>query len=123
MLLLKDILGQEKAITQLRQANAAGRLPHGLIFSGPSGVGKGTTARALAALFLCDNPGAEDACGKCHSCHLLDVGTHPDYHLVYRQLVRLDSRKPRGSAATGWMALAPLAAEAGGGAIPGGPAP
>jgi DNA polymerase-3 subunit delta' len=27
-----------------------------------------------------------DGCGVCKSCHLVEVGTHPDLHLVYRQL-------------------------------------
>ena len=89
LLLLRDIFGQDQAITQLRQAQLAGRVPHGLIFSGPNGVGKGTTARALGAWFLCDHPLADDSCGKCPSCHLVEAGTHPDFHLIFRQLVRL----------------------------------
>lgn len=88
MLYLHDIFGQDTAINQLRLAWKADRLPHGLIFSGPSGVGKGSAARAVAAWFLCENPGADDACGACRSCHLIGSDTHPDYHLIYRQLVR-----------------------------------
>ena len=42
---LKDIFGQDVAIANLAWAMAAGRLPHGLIFAGPEGVGKATTAR------------------------------------------------------------------------------
>ena len=68
---LRDIFGQDAAIKGLRQAWQTQRLPHGLIFGGPAGVGKGTTAKAMAAWFLCENPGAEDACGNCHSCHLV----------------------------------------------------
>ncbi|NLE60774.1 MAG: DNA polymerase III subunit [Planctomycetes bacterium] len=29
---------------------------------------------------------ALDACGKCEDCILVDAGTHPDLHLIYRQL-------------------------------------
>ena len=56
MLTLSNVLGQASAITWLSQTYAEDRLPHGLIFSGPTGVGKATTARALAAVFLCENP-------------------------------------------------------------------
>jgi DNA polymerase-3 subunit delta' len=90
MLTFKDIFGQEKAVEALQQAYLADRLPHGLIFAGPAGVGKGTTALALAALFLCENPKAAEPCGKCQSCTLMAAGNHPDYHLVYRQLVQLE---------------------------------
>lgn len=92
MLHLRDILGQDHAVGQLRTAWLAQRLPHGLIFSGPTGVGKGTAAVALAAWFLCDHPQPDDACGRCPSCHLIASGTHPDYHLIYRQLIRLTKK-------------------------------
>ena len=51
-----DIFGQEQAIETLLKAYRADRLPHGMIFAGPVGVGKMTTARVLATLFLCENP-------------------------------------------------------------------
>jgi DNA polymerase-3 subunit delta' len=98
MLFLQDILGQERAIETISRAYEAERLPHGLIFAGPVGVGKGTTARALAALFLCENPVGTRACGKCESCVLMAAEpdpTHPDFHLVYRQLVRLEKEKSK----------------------------
>lgn len=90
---LSSILAQEPAISTLRSALASGRLAHALLFSGPDGVGKGTTALALARVFLCDAPAHTplgiDACNTCPSCLLMDGGTHPDYHFVYRQLIRL----------------------------------
>lgn len=92
MAYFRDIFGQDAAIAQLRNAWQADRLPHGLIFAGPAGVGKGTAAQALAAWFLCEHPGGEDACGKCPSCHLVAAGTHPDYHVIYRQLIRLEKK-------------------------------
>src|SRR5687767_11853308 len=56
----------------------------------PPGVGKATTARALAALFLCECP-TKDAqpCEKCDACRVFEAGNHPDYAVVYRQLVRV----------------------------------
>jgi DNA polymerase-3 subunit delta' len=83
-----DIFGQEAAIDTIRRAYANDRLPHGMIFAGPVGVGKATTARALAALLLCEKPRADAACGKCESCRAMESANHPDYHVITRELIR-----------------------------------
>ena len=83
-----DISGQSVAIDWLCQACRLERLPHGLVFAGPAGVGKATTARALATLFLCDRPAGNDPCGTCASCRAMEVGSHPDYHVITRDLIR-----------------------------------
>src|SRR6185312_16438132 len=70
------------------RAYLADRLPHGLIFAGPVGVGKATTARALAALLLCENPKDTTPCGSCSSCTSFAANTHPDYHVVTKELIR-----------------------------------
>lgn len=85
-----EILGQPDAIAMLGRAYAADRLPHGLLFAGPAGVGKALTARALGALFLCEKPQGARRCGTCEACTLMAAGTHPDFHPVYRQLIRLE---------------------------------
>ncbi|HUT58709.1 MAG TPA: ATP-binding protein, partial [Phycisphaerae bacterium] len=56
MIQLSDIIGQDAAIARLQQAMASGRMPHALLFAGPAGVGKRTTATALAAALLCEKP-------------------------------------------------------------------
>ena len=72
----KDVLGHEGNIHRLRTMLRDGRLPHALLFSGLSGVGKRKAARILAAALLC---GREDApCGVCPSCRAFLAGTHPD---------------------------------------------
>jgi DNA polymerase III subunit delta' len=86
---LKDIFGQDLVIANLRGAIEAGRLAHGLIFAGPEGVGKATCAAALGAFFLCEQPEPDDACGKCPSCRAISAGTHPDYHVISKELARL----------------------------------
>ena len=88
MMTLDNIFGQDQAVETLRRAYAADRLPHGLIFAGPAGVGKATTAAALAALFLCEKPKGDAPCGRCDSCHVFDAGNHPDYHVVTKELIR-----------------------------------
>jgi DNA polymerase-3 subunit delta' len=88
MLKLDDIFGQDAAIQQFRKAARLDRLPHGLLFAGPIGVGKATTAAALAAWFLCENPKDELPCGKCESCRVFPGGLHPDFHIVTKELIR-----------------------------------
>ena len=68
---------------RLRQAWRAGRLPQAYCFAGPSGVGKRTTALALAQAVNCMAPGvggtaADDACGACVACRKIGGGLHPD---------------------------------------------
>ena len=82
----------------LQMAYAGGRMPHAWLFYGPAGVGKQMLATRFAQLLLCEKPVAIEApagheqgrwhegCGRCKSCHLVEVGTHPDVHLVYRHL-------------------------------------
>jgi DNA polymerase III delta' subunit len=83
-----DIFGQDAAIDWLRRAYLSERLPHGLIFAGPVGVGKATTARALARLWLCERARDADSCGTCPSCVAFDAGTHGDYHVITKELIR-----------------------------------
>lgn len=49
----EEIKGQEKAIAGLQQAIKQGRIAHAYLFSGPPGVGKKTTALALAKALGC----------------------------------------------------------------------
>lgn len=80
------IIGQLPAVSFLSLAIEADRLPHGMIFAGPQGVGRYTTAVALAKIFLADRPGdpeSIDAVGK-----LIDARTHPDFHYITKELIR-----------------------------------
>ena len=52
---LSDILGQDAAVTLLRSAVEAGRVPSALLFFGPDGVGKRTEALAFARTQLTTN--------------------------------------------------------------------
>lgn len=77
-----QIIGQPKALSLLRRALAGNRLAHGYLFTGPEGVGKSTTAHALAAQLLCQNPGKSQPCGSCSGCKKFAAGSHPDFLLI-----------------------------------------
>jgi len=64
----------------LRRARSAGRFPHALLISGPSGIGKRRLVDVLVRSLLCPQRDPEGfACGRCPDCRLLSAGTHPDY--------------------------------------------
>jgi DNA polymerase-3 subunit delta' len=88
---LKEIFCQDKAISVLQRGFAADKMPHAYIFAGAEGVGKFKTAREWAKLLLCKNPATEngfaDSCGLCQSCRLFEAGSHPDFNLIYKELL------------------------------------
>lgn len=51
---------------------------HAWLLAGPSGLGQLDLALALANAWLCDQPTAHGACGRCSSCHSVAVHTHAD---------------------------------------------
>jgi DNA polymerase III subunit delta' len=77
-----ELVGHEAARRALRAALRRGSLPHALIFSGPSGIGKRRLAQWLIAARWCAEP--EPPCGRCSSCRKVAGGQHPDVELVSR---------------------------------------
>jgi len=57
---------------------ARARIPHALLFTGETGIGKGAVARGFAKVLNCHEPTAEDSCDRCASCRKIDAGRHPD---------------------------------------------
>jgi DNA polymerase-3 subunit delta' len=90
-----EILGQEPALTTLRQALRSGRVHHAYRFEGPPGVGKELAAFALAQALVCERAEGE-ACGACSACRRAvtlseeppEVPQHPDVVLLERGLYR-----------------------------------
>lgn len=79
-----DVRGQERALGVLRAALANRRLHHALLFTGPSGVGKRTTALALASALNCETAPGE-GCGTCATCTRIADGIHPDVITLARE--------------------------------------
>lgn len=77
-----EILGQGQAITLLRRSIETGRLAHALLFVGPKGVGRFTTAVTLAKALNCLNGAQGESCDRCVACVKITKGIHPDVHLV-----------------------------------------
>ena len=102
-----ECYGQDRAVYRLQRARRGRRIPHSYIFHGPEGVGKGLLARQWVKLLLCSQPvrrpyqasrgkigshlaleEIDDSCDQCPDCHLVEAGTHPDLHIVTRDLAR-----------------------------------
>ena len=90
----KEVIGQEEAQQRLIQMVSEGRVPHAMMFCGPSGCGKMALALAFASYLLCKNSeGADDSCGTCQQCAMLRSWSHPDLLFTYPVI------KPSGSSA------------------------
>ncbi len=74
----ESFAGNRKMIERLRRKLREGRFPHGLIFSGPEGVGKHTCALMIAKALNCTNAAPGDFCDECSSCRKIQSGAHAD---------------------------------------------
>ncbi|MEG6585229.1 DNA polymerase III subunit delta' [Dendrosporobacter sp. 1207_IL3150] len=72
-----DIVGNSESIERLKNMLNSNRMPHAMLFTGPSGIGKTMIASMLAAAILC-SADAGKPCGLCQSCKSIERNTHPD---------------------------------------------
>jgi DNA polymerase-3 subunit delta' len=74
-----DIVGHAHAKEILLRAARRDRVPHAFLFAGPDGVGKRRMALAMLSFLVCRDRGdADDACGQCRPCRMVEAGTFAD---------------------------------------------
>jgi DNA polymerase-3 subunit delta' len=78
----ESFAGNRKILERLRRKLREGRFPHGLIFSGPEGIGKRTCALMIAKALNCTKALPGDFCDECSSCRKINSGAHPDVTMV-----------------------------------------
>ena len=78
----ESFVGNPKILERLRRKLREGRFPHGLIFSGPEGIGKRTCALMIAKALNCTKALPGDFCDECSSCRKINSGAHPDVMIV-----------------------------------------
>jgi DNA polymerase-3 subunit gamma/tau len=68
------LIGQDHIRTTLQNALKNGRLHHALLFTGPRGTGKTSSARILAKSLRCPNAVDFVPCNKCSECEEIATG-------------------------------------------------
>ncbi|MDH5709643.1 MAG: DNA polymerase III subunit delta', partial [Hylemonella sp.] len=63
---------------------------HAWLLQGPSGLGQYGLALALVRGWLCESPLDQLACGRCASCHAIDVHTHADLYMLMPETTMLE---------------------------------
>ncbi len=78
-----DIIGNEKAIEQVRRMVDSDNIPHALLFHGEPGIPKLALALATAQYIHCTNRINGDSCGMCPSCLQHQSLNHADTFYSY----------------------------------------
>jgi DNA polymerase-3 subunit gamma/tau len=74
----QNVVGQSHIAQTLLNALKGGRVPHALLFTGPRGTGKTSTARILAKALRCPNAVDFVPCQKCQDCIDISLGRSID---------------------------------------------
>ncbi|MBI3508895.1 MAG: DNA polymerase III subunit gamma/tau [Chlamydiia bacterium] len=85
-----EVVGQEAAVTTLKNAIRLSQVAHGYLFCGSRGVGKTTLARLFAKALNCPEKGTDcEPCGRCASCQEIAFGQSLD-------VIEIDGASNRG---------------------------
>lgn len=99
-----SIRGHAGVVERLGRSITAGRVHHAYYFTGPDGVGKASTAVALAQAMSCDRAPGE-GCGECPTCSRMARNIHPDLvwveaegkQIKIQQIRQLEDRLAQGA--------------------------
>lgn len=79
----EDMVGQTTEVAVMKKIVQDGWHPPALMFTGPFGTGKTTSARLMARALLCESPfqteSVKEPCGECGSCKSMDTDSNPNY--------------------------------------------
>ena len=73
-----NLLARKHVTQTLLNAFASDRFPHAILFNGPRGTGKTTSARIIAKTLLCEDLQDNQPCQKCKNCVDVTAGRHLD---------------------------------------------
>jgi DNA polymerase-3 subunit gamma/tau len=77
----EGVVGQKHITGTLKNAMKTGKVAHAFLFCGPRGVGKTTSARILAKMLNCMNPGPDlEPCNACESCKSFEASHSFNIH-------------------------------------------
>lgn len=82
-MLLKQIVGQQKAKNDLLQMWHTDHLPHALLILGAEGTGGLSASLAFAQFIFCLDKQKDDSCGVCSNCNKVSKLEHADLHLSF----------------------------------------
>lgn len=74
----EELTGQEHVARTLQNAITSERIPHAVLFTGPRGVGKTSSARILSMALNCENGPTPTPCGTCQACVEVKSGRSVD---------------------------------------------
>jgi DNA polymerase-3 subunit gamma/tau len=84
-----EVTAQEHVTVTMKNAIVRNRIAHAYLFSGPSGVGKTTTARIFAKAINCPNVKDGEPCNECDVCKEITEGRSLD-------VIEIDGASNRG---------------------------
>lgn len=82
-MLFTEVVGQKNIADKLILESQNDKVAHAQLFVGKAGYGGLPLALAFSRYLLCENPLDGDSCGKCSSCHKVDILQHADLHFSF----------------------------------------